>query len=289
MRTSFGLSAVALTFVLAAGCGGDDLPESADDRSEIETGSSSGGETSSSSSSGGSSGNEELCKATFVWLQKDAYKETGGRTTDLWPPHTTTALSIQCDGNVAETAFMANHGSEPGSKDAKGNDFLAETRRLEVTGTRTQLTELLATYRACECEPAAFLSMNSLDQNVVADLLGEFTALIEGPNVSCPGNTKDELVTALDTQDFESALLIVPTCTWPGADGTPAETLTEALQVVLASTGDVLDDFHVCNNDAKLQADLVTRFQSGGVIAACPRDTDTCKGPMWFYDPNAAP
>lgn len=294
MRTLLGLSVVPVIFVLAAGCSSDEPKDTADDQSEIETSSSSSGAVSSSSSSGGSSsssggsssGAAERCKATFVWLQKDAYKETGGRTTDLWPPHTTTTLAVECDGAAVASAFMANHGSEPGSKDAEGNDFLAETRRVEVNGTRAELTELLGTYQGCECEPESFLSMNSLDQDVVADLLGEFTTLIEGDTVTCPDDTKDDLVTALNAQDFESALVIVPTCTWPGPDGNPAQTLSDALQTVIATTGGVLDDFHVCNNDAKLQADLVTGFQTGGAITACPRNTDTCKGPMWFYNPN---
>ncbi len=301
MRTLLGLSAVVLAFAIGTGCNSDDSSEGQGDQEQL--GSSSGGEAStssssssgagasSSSSSGGSSGAAvtESCTATFVWLQKDAYKETGGRTTDMWPPHTTTSLEIACDGSVLSAAFMANHGSEPGSKDAAGNPLLEETRRLQIPGSRTQLAQLLDTYKSCECEPASFLSMDSLDQDLVSDLLGRFTELIEGDTVSCPDGSKADLVTALQAQDFESALVIVPTCTWPGPDGTPAASLSEALSAAIAATGsgNALDDYHVCNNDAKLQADLVAGFASNGAITACPRNADTCKGPMWLYNPNA--
>src|SRR5262245_29962560 len=44
----------------------------------------------------GKEGPAETCTATFRWLQKDAYKNTGGRSTALWPPHTTTVLDVQC-------------------------------------------------------------------------------------------------------------------------------------------------------------------------------------------------
>ena len=35
---------------------------------------------------------ESGCEARFLWLQKDAYRSTAGRSFDFWPAHTTTQL-----------------------------------------------------------------------------------------------------------------------------------------------------------------------------------------------------
>lgn len=303
MRTLLGFSVGSFVMVLlAAGCGGDEAADPNDDDDKLQsssssssgdeaTSSSSGGSSSSSSSSssGGSSGAAEACSVKLVWLQKDAYKETGGRTTDAWPPHTTTTLEITCDGTAVGSAFQANHGSEPGSKDLNGRDFLDVTKELTVEGTRAELEQLLATYRTCECEPDSFLSMNSLDQTVVEDLLEEFIGLVQEDDVVCQGaTTKDDLVAALQAQNFEAALPLVPQCVFPGADGTPVDTLNEALELAISATSNTLDDYHVCNNDAVLQANLVEGFLASGTIGTCDRQSAVCKGPLWLYDPNAA-
>ena len=295
MRPLLALPASSLVLaLLVSACGGDEAAAPNDDDGALQTSSSSSsGEptTSSSSSSSGavassSSGAVETCKATFTWLQKDAYKETGGRTVNAWPPHTTTTLAVTCNDQPVDSAFQANHGSEPGSKDAAGRDFLDPVHAVSVPGTRAQLTQLLDVYRTCECEPESFLSMNSLNQTVVEDLLSEFVTLVDDGATTCTGDTtKADLVSALQAQDFEAALLLVPECTFPGADGTPVDTLNEALTLAIASTGNVLADYHVCNNDAVLQASLVTSFQSTGTIGTCDRTSAACKGPLWMYDP----
>lgn len=229
---------------------------------------------------------QETCTARFVWLQKDAYKETGGRSSALWPPHTTTTLAVDCGGETVASAFHANHGSEPESRDDSGRLFLDEVKRSEVQGTRAELLALLETYEGCECEAGSFLSMNSLSTDVVQDLLEEFTLLVED-TIECADGGTALLVEALRAQDFETALTLVPTCSWPEGDVAP--TLTEALQSVLQGAQRTLESYHVCNNDAKLQADLFASFGGASPLAACNQNSDTCKGPMWFYDPDEAP
>ena len=62
----------------------------------------------------------EICTATFRWLQKDAYKSTPGRNSALWPPHTTTTLSVECGGADGGYAFHDNHGTAPTATDDAG-------------------------------------------------------------------------------------------------------------------------------------------------------------------------
>ena len=116
-----------------------------------------------------SSGSAEVCEATFRVLQKDAYKETAGRSSDLWPPHTTTVLEVTCDGEAVDGGFEANHGTEPGQTDANGDVILVEVGTYSAPGTREELELLLETYATCDCESTTeFLSLDSL-QGDLAD------------------------------------------------------------------------------------------------------------------------
>src|SRR5687767_5415635 len=88
MRTSFAISVGTLLVLLSVSACGDETSDPKDDDGPLQTASSSSssgsaepGSSSSSSSSSSSGAPAETCTATFVWLQKDAYKEVGGRTT----------------------------------------------------------------------------------------------------------------------------------------------------------------------------------------------------------------
>lgn len=276
-------------------CGEDAASADDDDGSSSSSSSSSSGDvssTSSSSSSGSSSGGSSSggggeCTASFVWLQKDAYKETGGRSVEVWPPHTTTQLIVECPSGT-RTPFQGNHGSEPGQLDPNGQPLLEEVHRESTSLTSAEADQLIAQYTDCVCEPGTtFLSMDSVDQALVPQLLEQFIEFVEDSGLRCGTDGVDtgSFVLALQEQRFESALLLAPTCNWAG--GNAESGLDEALQNVLASTTKTLADYHVCNNDAKLQAGLFRAFASARTLTACDRSDVVCKGPAWFYDPTA--
>lgn len=286
---------VALTLAIAGagllGCG-DDGDGAGGAGGAGATSATTGGETSTGSdtttsdaTTGGdatstSSGEAETCTATFRVLQKDAYKETAGRSSDLWPPHTTTVIEVACDGEVIDEVFQANHGTAPGDVDAAGDVILVEQATYEAVGTRAELGDLLDAYLACSCESETeFLSLDSLQGELAEGLLGTVIGYVE-TNLTCPGTTLDDLVAALEMGDVETATAIFPTCTWAG--GTSFEAgLSEAFAEIVAETGELLADYHVCNNDAAVQMALFDRFAADGSLA-CARG-DACRGPLWLY------
>ena len=223
------------------------------------------------------------CTATFRWLQKDAYKDTAGRTSALWPPHTTTSLDISCAGKENADAFQENHGTKPGAVDAKGDVFLVEVKSATVQGSQKELEALVDAYSSCECEAATkFLSMNSLNDEKVKALLGQVVAYLE-KHLSCAGGTS-ALVDYLKGGQIDEAIGILETCSWDS--GTDLATgLNEALTALLAASKEQLDGYHVCNNDATLQADLFATFQSTKKARACEATSALCKSPAWFYNP----
>lgn len=267
---------VGLGVAGAIGCGDD----ASDD----------GSSGSGASSAGGSGSGSETCEATFVVLQKDAYKETAGRSTSLWPPHTTTVLTMHCaEGDAApvevDRAVQANHGTEPDDVDANGNVFLEEMKSTTVSGSRDELSALLEAYRGCSCESAtAFLSLDALQDDAVQELVAELVVYLEA-NLTCTGATDTQaLVALLEQGAIEDVLAALPDCTWAG--GTDLDQgLSGALETVLAQVGETLAGYHVCNNDAMLQAQLVAGFENGDGAVACDATTPTCSGPLWFYDP----
>ncbi len=260
-------------------------------------GSSASSSASASSSSGegggtGGAGPTETCTATFRWLQKDAYSDSPGRSTKLWPPHTTTTLDVTCtlgDGQPmnVESAFQANHGTLPTAVDANGDMILVETKRETVTAGRIALIDLVASYSACTCDSATkFLSLDSLQDAAVQDLLDNVATYIQ-QHLLCgaaSGGSTQDLVQALKKGDIDMALQILPSCMWDGGTDL-TKGLNQALQTFLDQTNEVLAGYHVCNNDAALQAGLWEGFKTTGASGTCDATTDLCKGPMWFYDP----
>jgi hypothetical protein len=233
----------------------------------------------------------ESCYALFHWLQKDAYKNTGGRTDPAWPPHTTTVLEIHCvdaSGNdtVVASAFRDNHGTDPGTVDANGNPMLTEVKVSQpAPGSLSQLMGLLSSFTQCECAPATqFLSMEDaqgpLEQQILSTVIGYVQA-----NLTCTGAvTTSQLVMMLESQDFDDAIAALPDCSWNnGTDW--SDGLTQAAQTVLGNLNQSLTSYHVCNNDAILEANQFSTFASTGNVVACDNTTPTCQGPTWFYNP----
>jgi hypothetical protein len=247
--------------------------------------------TSSAGGAGGAGGAAtETCTATFRWLQKDAYKDTAGRSSALWPPHTTTTLDVTCQkpGGAVEmvgSGVMVNHGTAPDAKDAHGDVILVETKKAETTGARADLLNLLSTYEGCKCDPKTqFLSMDSLQDAAVQDLVQNVMAYLQMHLVCTSEGGTAALVQSLADGDIPTVIDDLSTCTWDtGSD--LASGLDDALGTFLATTQEVLADYHVCNNDAALQAGLWDWFAQNQTVVVCNGDAPACHGPKWFYEP----
>ncbi len=90
---------------------------------------------------------------------------------------------------------------------------------------------------------------------------------------------------ALQAGDIDTMLALAPECVW--SEGRSwEEGFNEALGVVLEASAELLADYHVCNNDAVLQASMWARFVDTGEVTACDEAAATCSGPLWFYIPE---
>ncbi len=246
--------------------------------------SSDGGGSVASQSSDLAADGAETCTATLRWLQKDAYKSTAGRTSDLWPPHTTTTLEIACGGAIVRSETRENHGTKPGEKDANGDVILVEVAKQEASGPRARLLALADAYAKCECG-TKFLSMDALGDEAVQAMVTKLGDYAEA-NLTCAGDLDAAGVVALlRAGEIERVIAELPSCAW--ADGKSWEQgLDGALQALLAASKETLGSYHVCNNDAELQAALFAAVAAGGEAAACDGGSAICHGPAWFYAPK---
>ena len=232
----------------------------------------------------GEGGAGETCTATFRWLQKDAYKSTPGRASKLWPPHTTTTLSVECTGNDAGYAVHENHGTLPTATDDAGTPILQEMKKASVTGSRASILDLLAKYQGCACEPTTkFLGLDAVKDQGVQQLVGKLSDYLNA-NLTCPAPGTAALVTNLQNGDIAAVLAQLPSCTWAGDAGL-ADGLNQAWAAIVAASSEIISGYHGCNTDAKLQAGLFASFKDGQPSAACDGDASVCHGPAWFYDP----
>jgi hypothetical protein len=267
-----------LLAALAAGCGTDHGSTTADAPG--------GGKADQISST------DERCAATFHWLQKDAYRSTAGRTSELWPPHTTTTLEVSCtpagasEAQLVVRAYRENHGTAPDAVDADGNVFLVDVKQsAPVTGTREELLRLVDAYRGCECAPRTrFLSLDSLQDEAVAGVVAEVSKYL-GAHLTCDNGVQvAQLVAWLRMGQIEPLVAALPGCSWESgfrlSDGFDA-----AAQQVLQDAADGLEGYHVCNNDAELQSALFAAFANDHTIGACDASSPLCSGPQWFYRP----
>lgn len=277
--------------VVILGCGDDATGTGGAGGSGATGGTAGSGGIGTSGGSGGGGG-EALCTATFTWLQKDAYKETAGRTSDLWPPHTTTKLDVTCPGEngqknleLVASVWNENHGTTPDAVDANGDVFLVDVKHESVEGTREDLVALVAAYESCECDPSTkFLSLDSLQDAAAQEVVGNVIAYLQ-TNLTCTAaGGVDALIANLQNGEIDLVLADLPSCTF--ASGTTfSEGLDEALTTLLAESQEVLGGYHVCNNDAILQATLFQNFVDSGAVQACDGTIAACKGPLWFYKP----
>lgn len=268
-------SLLALALPLAA-CSG-----AADDRTGSTT----------QASMGSCSGHYESCYAIFRWLQKDAYKSTGGRTNPTWPPHTTTVMEVHCldstgGDKLIESAYRDNHGSAPGQLDPNGRPLLDDVKDSgPVSSTREQLLALLEQYRHCECAPATtFLSMTSARGPLEHKILDQVTGYLQ-QHLTCSGGTSTgDLITMLQNGNFDQAVAALSSCTWDSGSSFQ-DGLEQAAQAVMTSLSSDLAQYHVCNNDAMLEAQLWNDFATTGNVGTCDDTSPICAGPAWYYTP----
>lgn len=227
---------------------------------------------------------ETQCMATFRVLQKDAYKSTAGRSTELWPPHTTTVMEISCDGDVVGSSFHANHGTEPGAVDANGDVILVEVATFEAEGPRRELEDLKTAYEACACDAeTTFLSLDSLD-DTTAQALMESVGGYLNDNMTCESGAPSDIVAKLQQGDVDGAVDQFLLCSWTSG-ASFEEGLNLALEALIAQTSELLGDYHVCNNDAALQKQLFDDYAATGELKACDATSPVCHGPTWLYTP----
>jgi hypothetical protein len=283
--------AVGVALAALAGCAANSGPDTGSTASSVERSDGSGGASAASGDDGASGSNaaantDESCTATFHWLQKDAYKNTGGRTDQAWPPHTTTQVDVVCndaDGNETfrTSTYRENHGTAPGALDPNGRVYLDEVKNATTTAPRATLEAFVANYKQCECEPVTtFLSLDSVKGDTEKAILGQVESYITA-HLQCTGDTStSDLVGMINAGDYTNALAALPSCTWDDGYGWP-DAFSQATQSVVSS----LSDYHVCNNDAKLQASIWDTLVATGEATACDNTGDVCHGPSFFYNP----
>jgi len=230
-------------------------------------------------------GQAETCEATFTWWQKDAYLDAPGRGSAFWPPHTTTSMTVTCTptGGTAETVVdteRVNHGTSTADVDMAGTQILEAVRTETAMGTRADLTALATAYESCECG-TTFLSLDALSDTAAMDLVTELATYLNA-NMTCPAAAGGvgQLISDLMAGDIAAVLALGPMCTFTA--GSWQEGLNDALATVVAVTSDVLADYHVCNDDALLQAGLWDAYVSTGTVSACDPGAALCSGPEWF-------
>jgi hypothetical protein len=158
-------------------------------------------------------------------------------------------------------------------------------KTVELEGTRAELSALADAFEACSCEAeTTFLSLDSLSETAASDLVGELTQYLSANLVCSDGVTTEEVIGYLTNGQIEEAIIGLTYCSW-ASGATFEDGLDEALEAVIAATADTLADYHVCNNDAVLQAELVTTFVDTGKVTACNPAVAACRGPLWFYNP----
>lgn len=282
------IAALALTGCDDGGSGGSGSG------ADVAGGADSANDADQSTDSGANSASGPGCVVEFTWLQKDAYRETAGRSVDAWPPHTTTTLYALCEVegsdelDVRADAYMANHGTAPGATDAAGDVFLVNVGWLLVEDvTPAQVDALVSAFEACECDAQTqFLSMDSLQDQAIEAIVAELVQYVS-INLACDAeHPTQQVIESMQQGDIEAVLDALPFCAWD--DGHDWSTgFSDAALVLLDEVQTTLLDFHVCNNDAALQAQLMQTFAATGEVVACDPNQDLCRGPKWLYTVEA--
>lgn len=65
--------------------------------------------------------------------------------------------------------------------------------------------------------------------------------------------------------------------------------LASSALALVEDVQDTLDSYHVCKNDAVLQAELILAYRDTGFVTECDAAQDICRGPKWFYVADETP
>lgn len=225
----------------------------------------------------------EIYSGSLTVLQKDAYSNVAGRNHKIfWPPHTTTVFKWNNGEQV-----QLNHGTSPDEKDADGNYMLETVKVYNFNGTKKELEALEEAYTdaVCDSDKNLFLDLDNSKQVLAKSVLDGLIEYIldDTNNFICQDSniTKQEIVELLINNKISEFLVISKKCNWDLVQW------EKAFETVLVNSiedlGHNLEDYHVCNNDADLQVQLIKNFQQTGKIEMPEKK---CVGPMIFYFPN---
>ncbi|MCK5775912.1 MAG: hypothetical protein KAH25_07050 [Bacteroidales bacterium] len=224
---------------------------------------------------------EKTYNGTLTVLQKDAYSDVAGRSSDLWPPHTTTVFKWENGEEV-----QLNHGTAPEETDANGDLFLVEAKVYSFSGTKNQMEALQTKFTKAIYDDATHHFLNLTDGTAVLEqsfLLGLKAYMDDGANglIMTGLISKDSLISLFESGDYYSFGSALPNCNWTQSHWITA--FETVLGDVFGDLGHNLEDYHVCNDDAYLQVGLIKNYMSTGKIEI-PEKLDD--GPMMFYTPE---
>jgi len=225
----------------------------------------------------------EIHSGTLTVMQKDAYSNNPGRNNLIWPPHTTTVFEWT-DGKQVQL----NHGTAPDEKNANGELLLDVVKVYHFTGKREDLEKLEQVYINAICDiengkPSnTFLSMiegKTELEKVVLESLGEF--ITDDSNNFSHGNlTKEAVLQIISSGDVSKLMPLLQN------SGLSEIQILTAFNIILKNSfiklGNDLSNYHVCNNDAELQVELIKNFINTGKVQMPDR---RCTGPMIYYFP----
>ncbi len=219
---------------------------------------------------------------TLTVMQKDAYSDVAGRSSDLWLPHTTTVFKWSKDSVV-----QLNHGTAPNEVDANGDKFLVVVKTYTFTGTKTELENLQTAYEGATFDNGTnskFLNLSDGTAVLETSFISGIKDYISDGANGFPDNgdiTRDSLITLFGSGMYKEFAEHVSSFSWTKSNWTTA--IETVLGDVLSATGENLSDYHVCNDDADLQVRLVKNFITTGKIEVPTKDND---GPMMYYTPE---
>lgn len=222
----------------------------------------------------------EKYTGTLTVLQKDAYSNIAGRTSNLWPPHTTTVFKWE-NG----TEVQLNHETAPDEVDAQGNPFLVVTKVYTFTATKSQMEAIQKAYKeaVCDDENHKFLGLDDTKGVLESSFLNGLKEYIANDaSFTCNGTvSKDSLIALFESGEIAKVIAELPNCSWEQESWKLA--ILSVLFDVLKSFGHNISDYHVCNNDALMQVNLIKNFINTGKVTVPHK---TCIAPMIFYTPE---
>lgn len=223
---------------------------------------------------------DKVYTATFSVLQKDGYSNIAGRTSALWPPHTTTVFSWSLG-----SAVQLNHGQAIDVVDKKGNFLLEEVEVYSLSGTANDFSALQEAYMnaACDADNKLVFGISIASSNLEKAVLDGVKEMVRADaSFKTAGFvSKDSLLALFEQREYGLVVKELPNCNWKQSDWKTA--FETSLATELAKEGKTSADYHICNNDAYLQVELIKNFIATGKVEL---NIGSCDGPRWYYAPT---